>query len=212
MTATTNSITANSVSAKYLTNTQAFTSAVLCLLLGIGGGYLIRRAQSHSTPLPRTSVGSPAPGSAASAPAPSQLKGIADAQVAVKLEQLKSDPTDVALLNDLGNIYYDSKQYPAAIDYYNRSLKLQPTDSAVRTDLATAYWYVGDADTAVAEFNKALAYEPTKPDTLFNLGIVKWQGKHDAAGAVAAWQKLLDTNPAYDNKDKVLALIAQTKK
>jgi cytochrome c-type biogenesis protein CcmH/NrfG len=212
VTATTNSITANSVSAKYLTNTQAFTSAVFCLLLGIGGGYLIRRAQSHSLPSQATAAASPAPGSAASAPAPGQLKGIAEAQVAVKLEQLKSDPNNVALLNDVGNIYYDSKQYPAAIDYYNRSLKLQPNDTAVRTDLATAYWYVGDADTAIAEFNKALAYEPTKPDTLFNLGIVKWQGKRDAAGAVAAWQKLLDTNPAYDNKDKVLALIAQTKK
>ncbi len=212
MTATTNSTTADSVFTKYLTNAQAFTSAVLCLLLGIGGGYFIRHAQSNSIPSQATAVASSAPGSTASVPSPSQLNGIADTQAAVKLEQLKTEPNNVALLNDLGNIYYDSKQYPLAIDYYSRSLKLQPTDTSVRTDLATAYWYVGDADTAIAEFNKALAYAPTKPDTLFNLGIVKWQGKHDAAGAVAAWQKLLDTNPAYENKDKVHALIAQTKK
>ncbi len=215
MTATTNSSNSNSVAAKQFTNTQAFASAVVCLLLGVGGGALIRRSLAGHTSSPAAAAASPATAgsaSAQSAPSPEQLRGIADTQAAAKLEQLKSDPNNIALLNDLGNIYYDSKQYPAAIDYYNRSLKLQPTDTSVRTDLATAYWYTGDADTAIAEFNKSLAYEPTKPDTLFNLGIVKWQGKHDGPGAVAAWQKLLDTNPSYENKDKVLALIAQTKK
>jgi cytochrome c-type biogenesis protein CcmH/NrfG len=57
----------------------------------------------------------------------------------------------------------------------------------------------------------SLSSEPNKPDTLFNLGVVKWQGKKDAPGAIAAWQKLLDTNPGYENKEKVLQLIAQAK-
>jgi cytochrome c-type biogenesis protein CcmH/NrfG len=47
---------------------------------------------------------------------------------------------------------------------------------------------------------------------LFNLGIVKWQGKMDAEGAVAAWQKLLDSNPNYETKEKVQELIQQAKK
>jgi hypothetical protein len=41
------------------------------------------------------------------------------------------------------------------------------------------------------------------------LGIVKWQGKEDGPGAVAAWKKLLDTNPACPKKDAVLQLMAQ---
>jgi len=41
------------------------------------------------------------------------------------------------------------------------------------------------------------------------LGIVKWQGKKDGPGAVAAWKKLSDTNPAYPKKDAVLQLMAQ---
>ena len=67
--------------------------------------------------------------------------------------------------------------------------------------MATAYWYMGNADTAIAEFNKALTYAPTNPNTLFNLGLVKWQGKHDSAGAIAAWKKLLAANPAYESRD-----------
>lgn len=54
-----------------------------------------------------------------------------------------------------------------------------------------------------------LPYDPKKADTLFNLGIVKWQGKKDGPGAVAAWKKLLETNPAYPGEDAVLQLMAQ---
>ena len=78
--------------------------------------------------------------------------------------------------------------------------------------MATAYWYSGNADGAIAEFNKALTYEPNNANTLFNLGIVKWQGKMDVEGAVAVWQKLLDTNPTYEGKEKVQQLIAQARK
>lgn len=142
-------------------------------------------------------------------PSPQQLKGAADTQAAPLLLQLKAEPANAGLLANLGNIYYDAKQYPAAIEYYERSLKLQPADTSVRTDLGTAYWYTGNADTAIAEFNKALSYNPQKADTLFNLGIVKWQGKKDGPGAVAAWKKLLETNPAYPDKEAVLQLMAQ---
>lgn len=140
-----------------------------------------------------------------------ELQQAADAQAAPFVEQLKSDPANASLLANLGNIYYDAKQYPAAIGYYERSLKAQPADTSVRTDLGTAYWYKGDADTAITQFQKVLSYEPTKADTLFNLGIVEFEGKKDGKKAIAAWQKLLDTNPGYANKEKVEQLIAQAK-
>jgi len=50
---------------------------------------------------------------------------------------------------------------------------------------------------------------PQKADTLFNLGIVKWQGKKDEPGALAAWKKLLETNPTYPDRDAVLRRMAQ---
>ena len=72
------------------------------------------------------------------------------------------------------------RQYPTAVDYYARALRFRPSDAAVRTDMGTAFWYMGNADTAIAEFNKALAYAPDNPNTLFNLGLVRWKGKKDA--------------------------------
>ena len=201
--------------------TQAFALAAVALLFGVCGGWILRRATAPALPLLRQTVAAAMPaavpaqaalpdlGSAARLPSQTDLKKAADSEAAPLLAQLKTAPADAGLLAKIGNIYYDAKQYPDAINYYQSSLKAYPNDTSVRTDLGTAYWYNGDADTAITQFNKALTYDPAKADTLFNLGIVKWQGKKDAKGAVAAWQKLLDTNPGYANKEKVQQLIAQ---
>jgi cytochrome c-type biogenesis protein CcmH/NrfG len=196
------------------TNSQAYTLIVICFLAGIAGGWFLRGSQSPAPAAAQTrpSVSGAATTDAGQRPSPQQMKVMADTQAAPLLEKLKSDPGNAELLANIGNVYYDTQEYPTAIDYYRRSLNVQPANAAVRTDLATAIWYTGDADTAIAEFNKALIYEPSNSNTLFNLGVVKWQGKMDINGAVDAWQKLLETNPNYENKEKVLDLIAQAKK
>jgi len=198
------------------TSVQAYVLAVICLLVGIAGGWLIRGSQSPAAaPAETASAPAPAMGSAGAgpqAPTPAQMQKMADTQAGPLIEKLKADPTNAGLLASIGNIYYDAQQFPTAIDYYQRVLKVEPANTGVRTDMATAYWYTGNADAAIAEFQKALSYEPNKPNTLFNLGIVEWQGKMDIDKALATWQKLLDTNPNYEGKDKVLELMAQAKK
>ncbi|HTR24755.1 MAG TPA: tetratricopeptide repeat protein [Terriglobales bacterium] len=196
------------------TGVQAYTLAVICLLLGMAGGWLIRGSQSPAAPVQAATASAPsAMGAAPNAqPTPEQLKQMADTQAAPLLEKLKSDPNNPELLNGIGNMYYDAQQFAVAVDYYGRSLKAKPSDAAVRTDMATAYWYMGNPDEAITEFNKALTYEPNKPNTLFNRGMVKWQGKMDINGAVADWEKLLATNPNYEGKDKVEQMIAEAKK
>ena len=205
----------NQTSVQQWTSVQAYVLAVICLLVGIAGGWFIRGSQSPASaaeiaggPAPAPAMGNPA----TQAPTPAQMQKMADTQAAPLLEKLKADPSNAGLLANIGNIYYDTQIYPTAIDYYQRALKAEPSNAGVRTDMATAYWYTGDADTAISEFQKSLSYEPTKPNTLFNLGIVEWQGKMDIEKATATWQKLLDTNPNYEAKDKVLELMAQAKK
>jgi cytochrome c-type biogenesis protein CcmH/NrfG len=201
----------NSSKTKQWTGTRATTLAVACLFAGIVGGWFLRAAQP-----PSVAGSSNASASSTVAPSPTndpaRMKTVADAQAAPLLEQLKASPADPALLADIGNVYYDAQQYPAAIDFYGRSLTSAPDNVSVRTDLGTAYWYTGNADAAIAEFNKALTYQPTNANTLFNLGLVKWKGKSDAAGAVADWRKLLAANPTYDGKENVEKLMAEAKK
>jgi tetratricopeptide (TPR) repeat protein len=193
------------------TSFQAYALSVLCLVIGLAGGWFIRGSQSASRPVDAAS-GASSQDAAMGQPTPEQLRHMADKQAASLLEALQRDQSNPDLLAKVGNVYYDAQQYPVAIDYYQRSLKVKPADASVRTDMATAYWYTGSADTAISEFNRALADEPNKPNALFNLGVVQWQGKMDIKAALATWQRLLDTNPNYEGKPKVLELMAQVRK
>ncbi len=199
---------------KNWTYQRALILMAICLMAGIAGGWAIHGGGPATSEAAKTVSTQPvAPTSAiAQPPSPAQLRAMADSQAASQVLKLKSDPKNLELLTSVGNIYYDAQQYPVAVDYYGRVLQITASDAAVRTDMATAYWYMGNADTAIGEFNKALTYAPTNPNALFNLGLVKWQGKHDGAGAIADWKKLLATNPAYEGKDKVEQLLSDVEK
>jgi cytochrome c-type biogenesis protein CcmH/NrfG len=192
------------------TGVQAYTLAVVCLLLGVAGGWFVRGSQSPA--VPAANAESAAPANVNAQPTPDQMRKMADTQAGPLLEQLKTNANNPELLGKIGNIYYDVQDYPTAISYYQRVLNIKPSNADVRTDLATAYWYTGNPDSAIQEFNKALSYEPNKANALFNLGVVQWQGKMDIKSAVGTWQKLLATNPNYENKDKVQQLIAEAEK
>jgi len=197
------------------TSNQAYGLAIVCLLLGIGVGYLLR----SSRPVPAPSAAQ-APGSqsAESVPGtmaqvtPEQLKHMADKQAEPVLSLLTAKPNDPALLAQAGNIYYDAHQFKEAVDYYVRALQGDPNNTNIRTDLGTSYWYLGDADHAIAELDRVLQQEPTKTNALFNRGVVKWQGKMDVKGAVADWEALLKADPNYRERPKVEQMLAQAKK
>jgi len=190
------------------TSTQAYILSVICLLLGLAIGYLLRGSAGPAQAPAAAQAQAQAPETAAQ-PSPEQLKRMADAQAAPLLLQLKTDPNNAQLLASVGNLYYDAQQYRDAIAYYQRALNLEPRNADVRTDMGTAYFYLGDPDRALSEFDTALKSSPDHANTLFNMGMVRWQGKMDIKGAVAAWQKLLDTNPSYPNRDRVQELINQ---
>ncbi|HTV14464.1 MAG TPA: tetratricopeptide repeat protein [Acidobacteriaceae bacterium] len=189
---------------------SAMVLMAACLMAGIAGGYLIRvgRAPS-STAAPRTLPPAQAPVSAARPTDPAQLKTLADSNAAPLVAKLQSDPGNPDLLARIGNIYYDAQQYSTAVDYYGRALRAKPSDVAVRTDMGTALWYTGDADAALLQFDTALTFEPNNANTLYNRGVVRWQGKQDAEGAVADWKKLLASDPNYPGRSQVEQLIAQ---
>ena len=198
------------------TNKQALLLVTACLAVGIAGGWFTRGFQSPSSS--SNSAASTATSARASATTPStasntaSLKEMADKQAAPLLAKLTTNPKDPDTLTNIGNLYYDAQQYSIAIEYYNRALESRPSDASVRTDMATAWWYLGNADEAIAQFNRALVDAPNNPNTLFNLGLVKWQGKHDGPGAIALWKKLLASNPNYEQKDKVLQMLSDVEK
>jgi cytochrome c-type biogenesis protein CcmH/NrfG len=187
------------------TGTQAYMLAAFCLVLGVALGYLFRGSAAVSASGQQQS-------SETQKQPPSAETQAALAQAAAPLlEAVNKDPNDFDSLVKLGNLFYDGQQFPSAIQYYERALAIHPDNPDVRTDMGTAYWYTGDAEKALAAMEASLKYRPGHPQTLFNLGWVRWQGKADPKGAIEAWQQLLKANPDYPQKQQVEQYIAKAK-
>ena len=192
--------------------------AAICLVVGVALGYLFRGSEAHSTPAtPASEVASAASNPAGSHPQmPSleDMKRMADKQAEPLLSKLKADPNNSDLLNQIGMLYKATHQFKDAAVYYQKAINANPGNVAARTDLASCLFYDGDADGAISQLQQSLKYDPKDANSLFNLGMIRLQGKNDPAGAVTAWQQLLKLNPKLsdDKKASVEKLIAETQK
>jgi len=184
---------------------QASLLFAACLLAGIAAGYLLHwwkgtpgfaNTAGTSTTATQTPAGTPI------------SAGGADGSVKTLLAQIAADPKNPDLLTHVGDVYYDQQQYAQAVRYYAQALTIRPGDAAVRTDMGTADWYLGHADEALAQYDQALHDVPDNANTLFNRGLVRWQGKADRAGALADWNHLMQVHPDYEQREKVQQMIA----
>jgi cytochrome c-type biogenesis protein CcmH/NrfG len=196
------------------TSTQAHVLSVICLLVGVAVGYLVRgSAPSSQAAIAPARAGAteaaPASMAAASQPTSEPLRQIADTEAQPLVKQLENDPRNSTLLYQIGNLYYDAQEYPEAVKYYQESLEIDPKATDVRTDMATAYHLMGQPDRAIQEYDAVLKIDGKHANALFNEGMVKWQDKMDVNGAIRTWRRLLEAHPDFAQRDKVEKLIAQ---
>jgi predicted Zn-dependent protease len=226
---------------------QVYAMAGVCVVAGLGFGYLLRRPQTPAQPAaiaaaapilpgganaaempklvevrplsatptqpPAAAVRSPHTGGAANGgrmPSLEEMKHMADKQAAPLIEKLKADPNNGALLVQVGGIYHSTHQFAEAAVYYGKAVQVEPKNVDFRTKLAISLYRGGDVDGAIAQLNHALSIDPKNANALFNLGMIRLQGKQDGKGALAAWQLLLKSNPQLtpDRKAAVLKLMA----
>jgi cytochrome c-type biogenesis protein CcmH/NrfG len=202
---------------------HAYAMAVVCLLLGLLAGYLLRGSESSKTAATAATAAAMAPGAAAAAtpmgapsqpmPTLEQMKHMADRTAEPLLTKLQSDPKNAALLAQIGKVYESAHQFKEAADYYGKSLEVDPTNVANRTAMASCLYYNGDVDGAITQLEQSLRDDPKNANSLFNLGMIKWKGKNDAQGAAAAWEQLLKSNPSLEaaKKAQVKKLLADVK-
>jgi cytochrome c-type biogenesis protein CcmH/NrfG len=211
----TDELTATVPAAPTLRAAGVYSMAAFCLAVGLGIGYLMRGSQLAVLPSQSTAhvVAQTAPAGAKPTghrPSLDEMRQMADKQAAPLLEKLKNNPNDSSLLIQVGAIYHTSHRFKEAADYYTRALDTDPKNVTVRTKLASSLYRNGDIEAAIAQLNRALTYDPKDANALFDLGMIKLQGKGDPKGALAAWQRLLKTNPQLspERKATVLKLMA----
>jgi tetratricopeptide (TPR) repeat protein len=176
--------------------------AMMMLMIGALGGYAL------SLPAHQTAAAAPA-----SAPPAAPNVTLADENaLAAYRDALARDPLNVQAAISAGNILYDAKRWTEAIPLYQQALALDPRNVSVSTDLGTALWYSGRADEALAQYARSLSIDARHAQTLFNIGIVKSEGKRDYAGAAETWQQLLASNPSYPEAATVRSMIDEARR
>jgi cytochrome c-type biogenesis protein CcmH/NrfG len=196
--------------------TQVYALAAICLVLGLALGYLFRGSQTQAGAVAAASRTTPQPGQGGmpqQMPSLDQMKHMADKQAEPLLAQLKTDPNNADLLKKVARIYESTHQFKDASDYLGKAVSLNPKDTSTRTEMATCLYYNGDVDGAIGQLQQALNLSPNDANSLFNLGMIRWKGKNDSAGAVQAWQQLLKSNPKLETEKKaqVEKVIAEAK-
>ena len=196
----------------FWTGRVVYGMATLSLLLGLAAGYLLRGSESHNAAAGTGySPEAPPPSNMRTMPSLEQMKHMAEKQVDPLLTQLKKNPRDKDLLLRVAYFYESAHQFKEAVSYFDQSLEIDPRNVAVRTEKASCLYYTGEIDGALTELQESLKMNPKDANTLFNLGVIRWKGKKDPEGAIAAWQQLLKTNPNHEKKAIVERMIAEAR-
>lgn len=193
---------------------SVYVLGAVCLALGLVAGYLARGTPNKPAPnlaaLKATSATVPPHAVSGHMPSTEEMKQMGDTQAAPLIDKLKKDPSNTALLMQVGAIYHTTHQFSEAAAWYGKAVESDPKSVQARTKLAISLYRSGNVDEALKQLNQALTVEPHDANALFNLGMIRLQGKRDNKGALAAWQKLLKTNPnlSADQKAQVQTLMA----
>ena len=185
--------------------------AAVSLVLGLVAGYLLLGIGPAKTPEPAVTATTPKMPGAHPPMTMEQMKAMADRKAAPLLEKLKANPADAAALTQLGALYSSAHQFPQSAEYYRKALESDPKNVGTRTQLASSLYYNGDVDEALKQLQLVLKTDPKNANALFNMGMMKWKGKDDGPGAIAAWEELLRSNPNLDRKSTVEQMIAEAK-
>lgn len=172
---------------------DAIVFAVAGSLFGLIIGWVLgtqNAAGSVRAAAPMAQAAPAAAGAPAQAPPPLDQSRVQALQTVAE-----GDPKNVESRVQLGNLFFDSEQYPQAITWYEQAFALNPADPNVSTDLGVAYYYTNQPDRALAQFEKSLAADPRHTKTLLNVGIVRAFGKNDLPGAATAWEEVVALSP-----------------
>lgn len=139
---------------------------------------------------------------APSAPSQSGIEAI------TRLESLlNGDPSNIELLQELGNAYFDNGQFDRAKVEYEKVVEKNPNDPNVITDLGICWRNLGNPEQAVKKFEEASRIAPSHINSRYNAGVVYYYDLKDYVKAKEAWQAyvaIAQNDPRTEEIKKIL--------
>ncbi|MDE2998986.1 MAG: tetratricopeptide repeat protein [Gemmatimonadota bacterium] len=111
-------------------------------------------------------------------------------------EVVEADPEFAGGYYNLGNLYYDLKQYERAAAYFRKVIALKPDFAEAQFQMGNALYGLREYDRAAGYFEKAIALKPQFVAAHYNVGDLYYRtGQFDAA--VEAYRRAIALNPGY---------------
>ncbi|ANA39739.1 MULTISPECIES: tetratricopeptide repeat protein [Geobacter] len=181
-------------------NKETLLAAVVALVVGLLGGYLVFSISGSKNPAPVGGM----PGGGA--PMVNY-----DERIAQALKVVAQDPKNLQAWVQLGNDYFDTNQPQKSIEAYGKALEIKPNDPNILTDQAIMYRAVGWFDKAIANLEASVKVDPKHVQSLFNLGIIYMEDLKQPAKAIQYWTRYLELDPASPNAQRVRMMLEQAK-
>jgi len=112
---------------------------------------------------------------------------------------------------ELGNWYFDHKNWKQAIGNYEQAIARGADNADVRTDLGSAYRFDGQPKQALEEYRRAHKMNPRHEHSLFNQGGVYAFDLKDNAKAIEVWREYLKEFPQGENAARARELITSVR-
>jgi tetratricopeptide (TPR) repeat protein len=133
--------------------------------------------------------GSPAPEAEAST-------GVDPAQVSALMERIQADPSDVASLQALADLYYQAGDFATAGSFLQKILAVEPDDVVALLALGATQYNQGDVTGAEQQWRAVLANDADNVDAHYYLGFMYLaQEPPDMVNARKEWDRVIEIDP-----------------
>ena len=109
---------------------------------------------------------------------------------------LKFQPHNADVLNFIGVIYFELRNFDSAILYFKKALQFNPKFADAYFNLGNAFKEIGKRDEAITCYQTALELNPNLVGAYNNLGSV-FQEKQELVEAISCYRKALHLNPNF---------------
>jgi cytochrome c-type biogenesis protein CcmH/NrfG len=139
-------------------------------------------------------------GAPAATPAPSAAAGADEAafqqQVAGLMQKLAANPSDVAALVALGNLYYQAQDYASAQSWMQKVLAIDPKHVDGLLAYGAASFNLSEYETAETAWKQVLALEPDNVEAYYDLGFLYFSDSPPEIDRVREmWGKVVELAP-----------------
>jgi tetratricopeptide (TPR) repeat protein len=147
------------------------------------------------------SSGAPAVPGVTGTPAPeaSDQATVDTAQVGQLMQNIQADPTDVASLQELGDLYFQAGDYVTAAEWETKVLALEPRNITALLGLGAATFNQGNATEAEKHWRAVLEIDPYNLEAHYDLGFMYFsQNPPDIERTTAEWNSVIEIAPDSD--------------